>query len=67
MASVGPFSLHHRQRSVTWRLKPLSAICSSALPADPASLDVQIERGVLKLRIPKAEHLQPRRVEVKIA
>jgi len=34
---------------------------------DPASLEVQIEKGVLKLRILKAEHAQPRKIEVKVA
>lgn len=34
---------------------------------DPDKVSAEFNQGVLKLRIPKAEHLQPRRVEVKVA
>lgn len=34
---------------------------------DAAKVDAGFEHGVLKLRIPKAEHAQPRRIEVKVA
>ncbi len=34
---------------------------------DPEKVSAAFNQGVLKLRIPKAEHLQPRRVEVKVA
>lgn len=34
---------------------------------DPAKVNAEFEHGVLKLRIPKAEHAQPRRIEVKVA
>jgi len=34
---------------------------------DAAKVDAEFEHGVLKLRIPKAEHAQPRRIEVKVA
>ena len=34
---------------------------------DPEKVSAEFNQGVLKLRIPKAEHLQPRRVEVKVA
>jgi HSP20 family molecular chaperone IbpA len=32
----------------------------------PARVSAELANGVLKLRIPKAEHAQPRRIEVKI-
>lgn len=34
---------------------------------DAAKVNAEFEHGVLKLRIPKAEHAQPRRIEVKVA
>jgi HSP20 family molecular chaperone IbpA len=34
---------------------------------DPAKISAELKNGVLKLRIPRAEHLQPRRIEVKVA
>jgi len=34
---------------------------------DSDKVSAEFNQGVLKLRIPKAEHLQPRRVEVKVA
>lgn len=34
---------------------------------DPAKISAELRNGVLKLRIPRAEHLQPRRIEVKVA
>ncbi len=34
---------------------------------DPGKVSAELSHGVLKLRIPKAEHAQPRRVEVKVA
>ena len=34
---------------------------------DAAKVNAEFEHGVLKLRIPKAEHAQPRRIEVRIA
>lgn len=34
---------------------------------DPAKVGAEFANGVLKLRIPKAEHAQPRRIEVKVA
>lgn len=34
---------------------------------DPTRISAELKNGVLKLRIPKAEHLQPRRIEVKVA
>ncbi len=34
---------------------------------DTEKVGAEFNHGVLKLRIPKAEHLQPRRVEIKIA
>ncbi|HEX8987615.1 MAG TPA: Hsp20/alpha crystallin family protein [Rhodocyclaceae bacterium] len=34
---------------------------------DPDKVEAQFDRGVLKLRIPKAEHAQPRKVEIKVA
>ncbi len=33
---------------------------------DPDKVSAELKQGVLKLRIPKAEHAQPRRVEVKV-
>jgi HSP20 family molecular chaperone IbpA len=32
---------------------------------DPGKISAEFSQGVLKLRIPKAEHAQPRRIEVK--
>lgn len=34
---------------------------------DPAKISAELKNGVLRLRIPRAEHLQPRRIEVKVA
>jgi len=34
---------------------------------DAEKVAAEFERGVLKLRIPKAAHAQPRRIEVKVA
>jgi len=34
---------------------------------DAAQVGAEFNHGVLKLRIPKAEHAQPRRIEVKVA
>lgn len=34
---------------------------------DTAKVNAEFRHGVLKLRIPKAEHAQPRRIEVKVA
>jgi HSP20 family protein len=33
---------------------------------DPAKVSAELRHGVLNLRIPKAEHAQPRRIEVKV-
>jgi len=34
---------------------------------DSEKVSAELRNGVLKLRIPKAEHAQPRRIEVKVA
>jgi HSP20 family molecular chaperone IbpA len=34
---------------------------------DPEKVSAEFNQGVLKLRIPKAAHAQPRRIEVKLA
>jgi len=34
---------------------------------DPAKVSAEFQHGVLKLRIPKAEHAQPRRISVSVA
>jgi HSP20 family molecular chaperone IbpA len=34
---------------------------------DATKVNAEFEHGVLKLRIPKAEHAQPRRIEVRVA
>jgi HSP20 family molecular chaperone IbpA len=34
---------------------------------DSEKVSAELSKGVLKLRIPKAEHAQPRRIEVKVA
>ena len=33
---------------------------------DPSTVSAELRNGVLSLRIPKAEHAQPRRIEVKV-
>ncbi len=33
---------------------------------DPAKIGAELAQGVLRVRIPKAEHAQPRRIEVKV-
>ena len=38
---------------------------SKELDAD--KVGAELAKGVLRLRIPKAEHAQPRRIEVKVA
>lgn len=34
---------------------------------DPSKVSAELNQGVLRLRIPKAEHAQPRRIDVKVA
>jgi len=34
---------------------------------DPAKVSAEFAQGVLRVRIPKAEHAQPRRIEVRVA
>jgi HSP20 family protein len=34
---------------------------------DPAKVSAELSQGVLRLRIPKAEHAQPRRIAVQVA
>lgn len=34
---------------------------------DAAQIGAELSQGVLRVRIPKAEHAQPRRIEVKVA
>lgn len=34
---------------------------------DPSKVSAELNQGVLKLRIPKAEHAQPRRIDIKVA
>jgi len=34
---------------------------------DPAQVTAELSQGVLRLRIPKAAHAQPRRIEVRVA
>ena len=34
---------------------------------DTSKVSAEFNQGVLKLRIPKAEHAQPRRIEIKVA
>ncbi|MDP2005541.1 MAG: Hsp20/alpha crystallin family protein [Rubrivivax sp.] len=34
---------------------------------DPARIGAELSQGVLRVRIPKAEHAQPRRIDVKVA
>ena len=34
---------------------------------DPSKVSAEFNQGVLKLRIPKAEHAQPRRIEIQVA
>lgn len=34
---------------------------------DPGKIGAELSQGVLRVRIPKAEHAQPRRIEIKVA
>jgi HSP20 family molecular chaperone IbpA len=34
---------------------------------DPDQVSAELRNGVLKLRIPKAEHAQPRKIDIKVA
>lgn len=34
---------------------------------DPAKVSAEFKQGVLKLRIPKLEHAQPRKIEIRVA
>jgi HSP20 family protein len=34
---------------------------------DPEKVSAELSQGVLRLRIPKAEHAQPRRINVQVA
>lgn len=34
---------------------------------DREKIDAELKHGVLRLRIPKAEHAQPRRIEIKVS
>ena len=34
---------------------------------DPSKVSAEMTQGVLRVRIPKAEHAQPRRIEVRVA
>ena len=34
---------------------------------DPTKVSAELSHGVLRVRIPKAEHAQPRRIEVRVA
>jgi HSP20 family molecular chaperone IbpA len=34
---------------------------------DPAKLTAELKKGVLRLQIPKAEHVRPRKIEIKVA
>ena len=34
---------------------------------DPARISAELKNGVLRLRVPKVEHAQPRRIEVQVA
>jgi HSP20 family protein len=34
---------------------------------DPAKVGAELSQGVLRVRIPKAEHAQPRRIQVQVA
>jgi HSP20 family protein len=34
---------------------------------DPSKVTAELAQGVLKLRIPKAEHAQPRRIDINVS
>ncbi len=34
---------------------------------DPARVDAELSHGVLRVRIPKAEHAQPRRIDIRVS
>jgi HSP20 family molecular chaperone IbpA len=34
---------------------------------DPSKVSAELAHGVLKLRIPKAEHAQPRKVQIRVS
>ncbi len=34
---------------------------------DPARISAELKNGVLRLRIPKAEHAKPRKIDIKVA
>ncbi|RZU02690.1 Hsp20/alpha crystallin family protein [Rivibacter subsaxonicus] len=54
---------HHAEVELgRWR-----RVFSLSKELDSAAISAELEQGVLTLRIPKAQHAQPRRIEVKVS
>jgi HSP20 family molecular chaperone IbpA len=47
------------------RKRPLET--AQADPLDSGQVSAELAHGVLRLRIPKAEHAQPKRIEVRVS
>ena len=59
--------LHLQPSHVEVQLPRYRRVFALSKELDPAKISAELKNGVLKLRIPRAEHLQPRRIDVKVA